>query len=100
MGAPPASLKKLLTPELAKERDEERRTLLHWAADGDHLEAIRTLVGLGADIDAVDDEELTPLAYAACNDYAASAQLLVDLGADKEAARVFARGELASLLAG
>jgi len=80
--------------DLVAERDEEHRTLLHWAADGNHLEAIQVLVDAGADVNAQDDEELTPLTYAVCNDYVDAAKLLVRLGADTATAREFARGEM------
>jgi len=80
--------------DLVAERDEEHRTLLHWAADGNQLEAIQVLVDAGADVNAQDDEELTPLTYAVCNDYVDAAKLLVRLGADTSTTREFARGEM------
>ena len=87
-----------MSPALIQERDEERRSLLHWAADGNHKEAIRVLVALGADINALDDEELSPLTYAVCNDYVEAVKLLVELGADNASAKGFARGDLVGML--
>ena len=87
-----------LVPALINERDEEHRTLLHWAADGNHVKAIRVLVNSGADINALDDEDLSPLTYAVCNDFMEAARLLVQLGADCENARDFARGEMKNIL--
>ena len=93
-----AALRKAVTIDLVAERDDERRTLLHWAADGNHLVAIRVLVEAGADVDALDDEELTPLTYSVCNGLTEAAKLLVRLGANTETAKEYARGEMRQVL--
>ena len=41
-------------PELVRERDETGATALHYAAFGGHRDAVRLLVGAGADINATD----------------------------------------------
>ena len=60
-------------------------TLLHVAAACKELEAMSTLVELGADKDAHDDEGRTPLHWAASKGYAEAVSTLVNLGADKKA---------------
>ena len=73
-------------PDLVKLRDEEQRTLLHWAVDGDCLSAVITLLEHGAEIDAVDSEGFTALGYAASSDLSELASFLVNAGANVEKA--------------
>lgn len=45
--------------------NDDGQTLLHWAAENGHSEVMRLLaVGLGADINAIDNNEQTPLYWA------------------------------------
>jgi len=69
-------------PHLISTRDEEDRTLLHWAVDSDCFEAVFLLVERGAEIDAKDSDGLTPLGYAASSDLADIAVFLVSSGAN------------------
>jgi ankyrin repeat protein len=54
---------------------------LVWAAKADRAEAIRALVGAGANVDA-DPYRGTPLAWAAANGRRAAVRVLLELGAD------------------
>ncbi len=74
-----------------------KSTLLHFAACHDMLEAARTLVGHGAEVDAVDADGWTPLHAAVHWGMPTIAHFLVAVGADP--ARLTAAGEgLADLL--
>ena len=46
--------------------DDELRSVLHWAADGGHVDAVRTLLQMQiVDVNGQDNEQMTPLHYAA-----------------------------------
>ena len=53
-------------------------SLLHCAAEQGHLEMIRTLIELGAVVDAVDDENESPLHYACLKGNLPAVQMLVE----------------------
>ena len=55
------------------------------AATGGHLEAVRTLLGQGANVEARDDYQLTPLHLAAWHGHLEVAELLLDSGASVDA---------------
>ena len=67
--------------------------LLFAARDG-RLEAARTLVAAGANLNAADPNGLTPLMLAITNNQIAVAQMLVDAGADVKAADWYGRTPL------
>jgi len=68
-------------PGIIRLRDEENRTLLHWAVDGDDMDAVSFLVQSGAEIDPVDEDGFTPLGYAVSSNLSNLAKLLLDAGA-------------------
>ena len=70
-------------------RDEENRTLLHWAVDQDNLEAVKVLIQSGADIDAKDAEGETPLAYSLSSDLEEVANFLLESGSNPKVASNF-----------
>jgi acyl-CoA-binding protein len=81
-------------PTLIRSRDENDLTLLHWAVDGDNLEAAFTLER-GANIDAKDVDGFTPLGYAASSGLTDLALFLMTAGANvKEASPGKAAWEL------
>ncbi len=55
---------------------------LHYACEKGLVSAIRRLVEMGADVDALDVNGWTPLMQACCRGQEAAAHLLLDLGAD------------------
>jgi ankyrin repeat protein len=71
-------------------RQTARRTALHWAVDGENEAAVRKLIELGANINAVDEDQLSVLHLAvSAEDYYDSvvpiAKLLLESGAMIEA---------------
>ncbi|KAH9254414.1 hypothetical protein BASA81_007527 [Batrachochytrium salamandrivorans] len=55
----------VLNAAVLTQKDEEDRTLLHWAVDEDNLSAVRFLLSKHAvDVDAADVDGVTPLGYA------------------------------------
>ena len=58
------------------------------AARCGQLEAVRTLLGQGAKIEARDDSEQTPLYLAACEGHLEVAELLLDSGASVDASNI------------
>jgi ankyrin repeat protein len=60
--------------------DGRRRTALHYAAEGDHPESIRTLLSYGSDTAVRDLHGQTPLHYAASAEGAAAIKVLVEEG--------------------
>lgn len=58
-------------------RDEEGRTLLHWAVDGDHQVLVDLLLARGADVTTKDGEGETPLDYARLCEHEALVKVLV-----------------------
>ncbi|XP_032802655.1 acyl-CoA-binding domain-containing protein 6 isoform X2 [Petromyzon marinus] len=64
------------------QRDEEGRTLLHWACDRGHLETVELLLKRGANVNSQDDEGQTALHYACGCDFPAAVRLLLAFGAD------------------
>ncbi|KXZ42210.1 hypothetical protein GPECTOR_181g256 [Gonium pectorale] len=61
-------------------------TPLHYAAENGHTEAVRALLGAGADKDAINKYVATPLYVAAENGHVEAVQVLLQAGANKEAA--------------
>ena len=70
-------------------RDEEGRTLLHWAVDGNHQVLAEFLLARGADVTAKDGEGETCLDYASLCEHEALVEVLVKKEAE---AAVAARG--------
>lgn len=60
-----SGVKRLLKRVDPNEKDERRRTALHWAAQEGHLEVIQCLVAAHADVNAADGLGFTPLHIAA-----------------------------------
>ena len=67
------------TPDVSTEldKDEEGRSLLHWAVDGGHASLVECLLGRGAKADVKDSEGDTPLDYAELCEYTELAERLV-----------------------
>uniref|UniRef100_A0A1A8G6G3 Acyl-CoA-binding domain-containing protein 6 n=1 Tax=Nothobranchius korthausae TaxID=1143690 RepID=A0A1A8G6G3_9TELE len=63
-------------------RDEEGRTLLHWACDRGHKELVSLLLQHKADINSQDNEGQTALHYASACEFADIVELLLNAGAD------------------
>ncbi len=57
-------------------------TLLHFAAESGNVQIAKSLLNLGADIEAADDREVTPLHTALWNEHEDVAHLLLKAGAD------------------
>ena len=57
---------------------------LHWAVIADHVDAVKTLLAAGADVNAVDRFGYTPLLYASTIDFgdAETATMLLAAGAN------------------
>ncbi len=81
-------------PELVNARDNDRRTPLHWACRGIHLEVMKFLVENGADVDAKDYGGNTALHYAAMSDAADAVLILTKAGADIENRENYSRTPL------
>ncbi|HUU38846.1 MAG TPA: ankyrin repeat domain-containing protein [Candidatus Desulfaltia sp.] len=69
-------------PALIKAKDENGRTPLHFAAQGEHLDVLRYLVDKGADLNVLDDNGIAPLLTLAARGQTEAAHLLIDKGAD------------------
>ena len=63
-------------------RNRNRNTLLHIAAAGGHLEVVRKLLNLNAEVNSRNDHGSTPLFLASENGHTGVLQLLLDLNAD------------------
>nr|XP_019832419.1 PREDICTED: acyl-CoA-binding domain-containing protein 6 isoform X1 [Bos indicus] len=63
-------------------KDEEGRTLLHWACDRGHKELVTVLLQYRADINCQDNEGQTALHYAAACEFLDIVELLLQSGAD------------------
>ena len=53
-------------------------SLLHWACDRGHVEIVKLLIKLKADVNIADHEGQTPLHYACACGHAGIAKLLLD----------------------
>ncbi|CAD6902366.1 unnamed protein product [Tilletia laevis] len=74
-------------PSLVRRRSaSEGRTALHWAALKGHDAAIRLLLSLGANKDALDNDHTTPLHFASAWGHITSVQLLKEVGARSDLA--------------
>eukprot|EP01121_Diplochlamys_sp_Union-15-3_P017912 TRINITY_DN640_c0_g1_i1.p1 TRINITY_DN640_c0_g1~~TRINITY_DN640_c0_g1_i1.p1 ORF type:complete len:279 (+),score=68.19 TRINITY_DN640_c0_g1_i1:54-890(+) len=62
--------------------DDEQRSPLHWAADGEQLELVQRLIKAGANVNAQDSSGQTPLHYAVTLDFKDIVLELVKNGAD------------------
>jgi ankyrin repeat protein len=82
-----AKIEALLTgdPSLVNSLDENQKTPLHLAIEGNHLEVAEFLIRNGADVNAVDYTKSTPLHYAAISGRYDEVKLLLDNGAEIEA---------------
>jgi len=63
-------------------RDEEDMGLLHWASDRGNLEMVKFLVGLNADVNAIDGSGQTPLHYASACEHLQVVDFLLSQGAN------------------
>jgi cytohesin len=85
-----ATLKKLLAedPKLvhSPEYPVGSRTVLHYAAEGGSVEAVKILLAAGADPDAADGLGQTPLHWTAAGGHLEASKALLDTGADPRAA--------------
>ena len=64
-------------------KDDEGKSLLHWAAEGGHVTAMRLLIRRGCDVDSVDGRGLTPLHWAAVMGQTKAVRVLIQMGATK-----------------
>ncbi len=69
-------------PGLKKSKDNRNCTLLHFAANGGHMELVRYLLSEGADINAQDLDGDTPLHWVTYKPKPAVAEILIKNGAD------------------
>jgi len=72
-------------PGLIGKRDENGRSLLHWAASGGHKELVQWLLDHQAERDARDDARWTPLIIASSAGHEAVVRILLGAGADPDA---------------
>lgn len=77
-----ALTEQLKKPGAIEERDGHGMTPLIYAAREGNVDAVRTLLERGANVNAVDDKGNTALIYSADHNSAPVAQLLLDKGAD------------------
>lgn len=68
-----------------KVKDDEGRTLLHWACDRGHLDVVEFLLEKNHDVNCYDTDKLTPLHYAASCDNLEIVKMLIKHGADMSA---------------
>jgi ankyrin repeat protein len=80
--------------ELIRARDDQQRTLLHYAARGGAVQVGMLLLTHGAEIDAQDHDRESPLHYAAMRGHDAFARLLLDQGANTEVREAYGRTPL------
>lgn len=73
-------------PSIIHAKDEEGRSLLHWAVDANNLDATVILVERGADLNLKDSDGFSPLGYAASEDLIEIASYLFKSGASVELA--------------
>ena len=64
-------------------KDDEGRSLLHWAVGCGHVTTMRLLIRRGCDVDSVDDRGLTPLHSAAARGHTKAVRELTRNGASK-----------------
>lgn len=69
-------------PGLLQVKDDEQRTLLHWAADANDVVAVQALIAAGVDIDARDVDGSTALGYAASSNLRELSEILIAAGSD------------------
>ncbi|KAI9598322.1 ankyrin repeat-containing domain protein [Syncephalis fuscata] len=67
-------------PSLAKTKDEDQRIPLHWAASSGQEEAVRLLLALGSDVNAVDEDGWTPLIIAVSAGHRSIVDILLNAG--------------------
>ncbi len=72
-------------PELANAKDKDRRTPLHWACRGVHLEVVKFLVEKGADVNAEDSNKVVPLHSLSVRNSVEAIELLLAKGANIDA---------------
>ncbi|CAK4074009.1 unnamed protein product [Aphanomyces euteiches] len=68
------------------EKDDEGRTMLHWAVDRGQEEMVSSLLSQGADVNATDGDGMTPLHYAVSCEHIPVVDLLLTHGADTNVA--------------
>ncbi|XP_046984003.1 poly [ADP-ribose] polymerase tankyrase-1-like [Schistocerca americana] len=68
-----------------RDRGEHGMTALHWAAEGEHMEAVRCLLDAGAEVNDRDSNQNTPLHLAAYNGDVALVRILLESSADPNA---------------
>ena len=64
-------------------KDDEGKSLLHWAAEGGHVTTMRLLIRRGCDVDSVDGRGDTPLHRAAAMGQTKAVRELIRMGATK-----------------
>jgi len=69
-------------PSLVLWKDEEDRTPLHFAVDGEHTDLVKFLIENKANINAADNEGQTPLHYACVCEHEQIIDDLISRGAD------------------
>ncbi|KAH6583759.1 hypothetical protein BASA60_001280 [Batrachochytrium salamandrivorans] len=62
--------------------DSDKRTALHWAASGKHLDIVEYLIEKGADVNAKDEADWTPLTIAVNVNAEQIVRNLIAAGAD------------------
>ena len=67
---------------LVKVKDEDNRTLLHWAARGVHYEILKYLIEKGADVNAFDKNNVTALISVVARNHPKAVKLLIENGSD------------------
>ena len=71
-----------LVCRLISARDDNGRSLLHWACSGGHKELVQWLLEAGSEVDARDDSRWTPLIIASSAGHEAVVRLLLGAGAN------------------
>lgn len=67
---------------MVDDKDEDGRTMLHWACDSGHAHVVQELIHRGASVNLQDTEGLTPLHMACMCEHEAVIVLLLHAGAD------------------
>ncbi|KAL1928090.1 hypothetical protein VTP01DRAFT_3006 [Rhizomucor pusillus] len=78
------ALCKVVTKDTVNNKDAEGLTALHHAADRGHVDIIKVLLDLGADINATTNDSETALHLACISDQVEVAKLLLERGCDAD----------------
>lgn len=74
--------RRMTAEERPKDMNRGGMSALHFAAREGHLQSVKTLVELGAEIDFADPDDSTPLMVALMNGHWDTAKFLIEAGAD------------------